>query len=153
MGPEKSGRERERESLPYWLTRAHRDTFSLISYRYVKIPEPEADRFYPVLTLAAYPFSYPFFSFRPTFSHIFQAVAAHKIFSEKNTIFSGAFPCSLCNERLLTLLRAWPGGVFYIYGASSPAAFPRFFPEIRGPPGPSQRRTLSRRCRCVMPTI
>lgn len=150
---QKEERERERESLTYQTNTSNTDSLSLIYYIYRKIPEPGPDRFYRLFSSVAYPFSYPFSPFRSTFSHTFQAIVAQKIFSEKSTFFSGALPFSFCNELLLTMLRAWPGGVFFIYGAGSLAASPRFFLEIRGPPGPSQRLKLSRRCRCVMPAI
>ncbi|WP_304392126.1 hypothetical protein, partial [uncultured Desulfovibrio sp.] len=57
----------ERDSLTYKSLECPRDTFSLISYRYVKIPEPDPDVFTPADPPAHYPFFYPFFSCRSDF--------------------------------------------------------------------------------------
>ena len=113
-------RRRERESLTYQTNTSDADSFSLISYSYRKISEPDPDRFYPLFSSVAYPFSYPFFVSRLLFSQEYTIVIENKNFSEKTLLFSDLllsfFPRT---ELLLTMRPTWSAGVFSYTALSS----------------------------------
>lgn len=127
-------RERERESLTYRTNTSNADSFSLISYIYRKIPEPEPDRFYRLSSLVAYPFSYPFFANRLLFPQEYTVVIENKNFSEKISLFSDVFLFVLRTELLLTMCPTWSAGVFFIYGHVLLSSVPDALPRIRAPP-------------------
>lgn len=127
-------RERERESLTYRTNTSNADNFSLISYIYRKIPEPEPDRFYRLSSLVAYPFSYPFFANRLLFPQEYTVVIENKNFSEKISLFSDVFLFVLRTELLLTMCPTWSAGVFFIYGHVLLSSVPDAHPRIRAPP-------------------
>ena len=81
--------QRERESLIYQTNTSNTDSFSLISYIYRKIPEPDPNRFYRLFPSVAYPFSYPFSANRLSFPQEYTVVIENKNFSEKTLFFSG----------------------------------------------------------------
>ena len=146
-------RERERESLTYQTNTSNKDSFSLISYIYRKIPEPDPDRFYRLSSSVAYPFSYPFFASRLSFPKEFPLVTENKNFSEKISFFSVRFPFSLRTELPSAMIPpAWSAGVFFIYGCVPPP-IPDNPPYIRAPPprippfGQTPEASL-RRCAC-----
>ena len=127
-------RERERESLTYRTNTSNADSFSLISYIYRKIPEPEPDRFYRLSSLVAYPFSYPFFANRLLFPQEYTVVIENKNFSEKISLFSDVFLFVLRTELLLTMWGTWSAGVFFIYDHVLLSSVPDALPRIRAPP-------------------
>ena len=127
-------RERERESLTYRTNTSNADSFSLISYIYRKIPEPEPDRFYRLSSLVAYPFSYPFFANRLLFPQEYTVVIENKNFSEKISLFSDVFLFVLRTELLLTMCPTWSAGVFFIYDHILLSSLPDALPRIRAPP-------------------
>ena len=127
-------RERERESLTYRTNTSNTDSFSLISYIYRKIPEPEPDRFYRLSSLVAYPFSYPFFASRLLFPQEYTVVIENKNFSEKISLFSDVFLFVLRTELLLTMCPTWSAGVFFIYDHILLSSLPDALPRIRAPP-------------------
>ena len=133
-GTEYTTRERERESLTYRTNTSNADSFSLISYIYRKIPEPEPDRFYRLSSLVAYPFSYPFFANRLLFPQEYTVVIENKNFSEKISLFSDVFLFVLRTELLLTMCPTWSAGVFFIYGHVLLSSVPDALPRIRAPP-------------------
>ena len=147
-------RERERESLTYKSLECPRDTFSIISYRYVKIPESDPDVFCPDDPPVDYPFYYPF-SFLPfSFSHKLLIVIAIQKKSEKNEIFSDLIAFFIHIELPLAMLPpAWSAGVFFIYGCVLLPSSPDNLPCIRAPPlwvppfGQTPESPL-RRCAC-----
>ena len=147
-------RERERESLTYQTNTSNTDSFSLISYIYRKIPEPDPDRFYRLSSSVAYPFFYPFFASRLPFPKEFPLVTENKNFSEKISFFSVRFPFFLRTELPSAMLPpAWSAGVFFIYGCVILPSPPDNLPDIRGPPprippfGQTPESPL-RRCAC-----
>ena len=128
-------RERERESLTYSSLEFPRDTFSLISYRYRKIPDPDLDKHSPETSSVYYPFSYPFFTFHPSFSNLFQQHIENTTFPEKKSFFSAFVPLALRTELpTATLPPVWPAGVFFIYGTFLLPPAPGDTRRIRGPP-------------------
>ena len=133
-GERERERERERESLTYRTNTSNADSFSLISYIYRKIPEPEPDRFYRLSSLVAYPFSYPFFASRLLFPQEYTVVIENKNFSEKISLFSDVFLFVLRTELLLTMCPTWSAGVFFIYGHVLLSSVPDALPRIRAPP-------------------
>ena len=146
--------ERERESLTYQTNTSNTDSFSLISYIYRKIPEPDPDRFYRLSSSVAYPFSYPFFASCLPFYKEFPLVTENKIFSEKISFFSDRFPFSLRTELPSAMIPpAWSAGVFFIYGCVPLPSPPANLPRIRAPPprippfGQTPEASL-RRCAC-----
>lgn len=154
-------RERERESLTHRTNTSNADSFSLISYIYRKIPEPEPDRFYRLSSLVAYPFSYPFFASRLLFPQEYTVVIENKNFSEKSEFFSDVFLFVLRTELLPAMRPTWSAGVFFIYGPILLPPNPDSLPRIRAPPlnapyPPGRRRkpppALPLRL-CVMPTF
>ena len=151
---EEMKRERERESLTYQTNTSNTDSFSLISYIYRKIPEPDPDRFYRLSSSVAYPFSYPFFASCLPFYKEFPLVTENKIFSEKISFFSDRFPFSLRTELPSAMIPpAWSAGVFFIYGCVPLPSPPDNLPCIRAPPprippfGQTPEASL-RRCAC-----
>lgn len=146
----KRERERERESLTYQTNTSNTDSFSLISYIYRKIPEPDPDRFYRLFPSVAYPFSYPFFASRLLFSQEYTVVIENKNFSEKTLFFSGLLLFVFRTELLLTMRPTWSAGVFCIYGSVLFPPNPDGLPRIRAPPlaarTPGRRRKPPRRC-------
>ncbi|WP_300907034.1 hypothetical protein [uncultured Desulfovibrio sp.] len=149
-------RERERESLTYQTNTSNTDSFSLISYIYRKIPEPDPDRFYRLFPSVAYPFSYPFSASRLPFPQEFTVVIENKKFSEKILFFSVPFLFSLHTELPPAMIPpAWSAGVFFIYGPFFPSSLPGEQPRIRAPPpgdsffGQTPEASL-RRCPAVM---
>ena len=153
-------RERERESLTYRTNTSNADSFSLISYIYRKIPEPEPDRFYRLSSLVAYPFSYPFFASQLLFPQEYTVVIENKNFSEKISLFSDVFLFVLRTELLVTMCPTWSAGVFFIYGHVLLSSVPDAHPRIRAPPlaapysgqTPEASPALLPRL-CVMPTF
>ena len=153
-------RERERESLTHRTNTSNADSFSLISYIYRKIPEPEPDRFYRLSSLVAYPFSYPFFASRLLFPQEYTVVIENKNFSEKSDFFSDVFLFVLRTELLLAMCPTWSEGVFFIYGHVLLSSVPDALPRIRAPPlvapysgqTPEASPALLPRL-CVMPTF
>ena len=153
-------RERERESLTHRTNTSNADSFSLISYIYRKIPEPEPDRFYRLSSLVAYPFSYPFFASRLLFPQEYTVVIENKNFSEKSEFFSDVFLFVLRTELLLAMCPTWSEGVFFIYGHVLLSSVPDALPRIRAPPlvapysgqTPEASPALLPRL-CVMPTF
>lgn len=128
-------RERERDSLTYSSLEFPRDIFSLISYRYRKIPDPELDKYSPETSSVDYPFSYPFFTFHPSFSNLFQQHIENTTFPEKKSFFSAFVPLALRTELpTATLPPVWPAGVFFIYGTFLLPPAPGDTRRIRGPP-------------------
>ncbi len=131
-------RERERESLTYQTNTSNTDIFSLISYIYRKIPDPDPDSFYRLSSPVAYPFSYPFFTRRLPFLQEYNVVSENKKFSEKILFFSVLFLFSLRTELPLAMIPpAWSAGVFFIYGPFLPSPLPGEQPRIRAPPSGS----------------
>lgn len=159
-GTEYTTRERERESLTYRTNTSNADSFSLISYIYRKIPEPEPDRFYRLSSLVAYPFSYPFFASQLLFPQEYTVVIENKNFSEKISLFSDVFLFVLRTELLVTMCPTWSAGVFFIYGHVLLSSVPDAHPRIRAPPlaapysgqTPEASPALLPRL-CVMPTF
>ena len=153
-------RERERESLTHRTNTSNADSFSLISYIYRNIPEPEPDRFYRLSSLVAYPFSYPFFASRLLFPQEYTVVIENKNFSEKSEFFSDVFLFVLRTELLLAMCPTWSEGVFFIYGHVLLSSVPDALPRIRAPPlvapysgqTPEASPALLPRL-CVMPTF
>lgn len=153
-------REREGESLTYRTNTSNADSFSLISYIYRKIPEPEPDRFYRLSSLVAYPFSYPFFASQLLFPQEYTVVIENKNFSEKISLFSDVFLFVLRTELLVTMCPTWSAGVFFIYGHVLLSSVPDAHPRIRAPPlaapysgqTPEASPALLPRL-CVMPTF
>ena len=145
-------RERERESLTYQTNTSNTDSFSLISYIYRKIPEPDPDSFYRLSSSVAYPFSYPFSANRLSFSQEYTVVIENKIFSEKTLFFSGLLLFVFRTELLLTMRPTWSAGVFFIYGPVLLPSAPNELPRIRAPPLPApyfgQTPEPPRRCLC-----
>ena len=143
--------ERERESLTYRTNTSNADSFSLISYIYRKIPEPEPDRFYRLSSLVAYPFSYPFFASQLLFPQEYTVVIENKNFSEKISLFSDVFLFVLRTELLVTMCPTWSAGVFFIYAPFLLFPAPDSTQRIRAPP----LTTLGCPCAvmCVMPTL
>lgn len=149
-------RERERDSLTYKSLECPRDTFSLISYRYVKIPEPDPDVFTPADPPAHYPFFYPF-SFLPfRFSHKLLIVIKIQKNSEKISFFWDLLALFIRTELPPAMIPpAWSAGVFFIYGPFLPSPLPGEQPRIRAPPpgasssGQTPEASL-RRCPAVM---
>lgn len=152
--------EREIESLTHRTNTSNADSFSLISYIYRKIPEPEPDRFYRLSSLVAYPFSYPFFASRLLFPQEYTVVIENKNFSEKSEFFSDVFLFVLRTELLLAMCPTWSEGVFFIYGHVLLSSVPDALPRIRAPPlvapysgqTPEASPALLPRL-CVMPTF
>lgn len=144
--------ERERESLTYQTNTSNTDSFSLISYIYRKIPEPDPDSFYRLSSSVAYPFSYPFSANRLSFSQEYTVVIENKIFSEKTLFFSGLLLFVFRTELLLTMRPTWSAGVFFIYGPVLLPSAPNELPRIRAPPLPApyfgQTPEPPRRCLC-----
>lgn len=153
--------ERERESLTYKSLECPRDTFSIISYRYVKIPESDPDVFCPTDPPVDYPFSYPF-SFPPlNFSHKLLIVIAIQKKSEKTSFFSDLIALFIRTELPSAMIPpAWSAGVFFIYGCVPPP-IPDNLPYIRAPPsrippfGQTPEASFPALCLrlCVMPTF
>ena len=151
---------RQRESLTHRTNTSNADSFSLISYIYRKIPEPEPDRFYRLSSLVAYPFSYPFFASRLLFPQEYTVVIENKNFSEKSEFFSDVFLFVLRTELLLAMCPTWSEGVFFIYGHVLLSSVPDALPRIRAPPlvapysgqTPEASPALLPRL-CVMPTF
>ena len=148
--------ERERESLTYQTNTSNTDSFSLISYIYRKIPEPDPDSFYRLSSSVAYPFSYPFFASPLPFLQEYNVVIENKKFSEKILFFSVLFLFSLRTELPPAMIPpAWSAGVFFIYGPFFPSSLPGEQPRIRAPPpgassfGQTPEASL-RRCPAVM---
>lgn len=133
-GPHGKGGIRTVESLTYRTNTSNADSFSLISYIYRKIPEPEPDRFYRLSSLVAYPFSYPFFANRLLFPQEYTVVIENKNFSEKISLFSDVFLFVLRTELLLTMWGTWSAGVFFIYDHVLLSSVPDALPRIRAPP-------------------
>lgn len=133
-GAAQKRRNHERESLTYRTNTSNADSFSLISYIYRKIPEPEPDRFYRLSSLVAYPFSYPFFANRLLFPQEYTVVIENKNFSEKISLFSDVFLFVLRTELLLTMWGTWSAGVFFIYDHVLLSSVPDALPRIRAPP-------------------
>lgn len=154
------GKERLTESLTYRTNTSNADSFSLISYIYRKIPEPEPDRFYRLSSLVAYPFSYPFFASQLLFPQEYTVVIENKNFSEKISLFSDVFLFVLRTELLVTMCPTWSAGVFFIYGHVLLSSVPDAHPRIRAPPlaapysgqTPEASPALLPRL-CVMPTF
>ena len=149
----KRERERERESLTYQTNTSNTDSFSLISYIYRKIPEPDPDRFYRLSSSVAYPFAYPFSTRRLPFLQEYNVVIENKKFSEKILFFSVLFLFFLRTELPSAMMPpAWSAGVFFIYGPSPLSPRPSEQPRIRAPPPwvPyfGQTPEASRRCPC-----
>lgn len=149
-------RERERESLTYQTNTSNTDSFSLISYIYRKIPEPDPDSFSRLSSSVAYPFSYPFFASYLPFLQEYNVVIENKKFSEKILFFSVLFLFSLRTELPPAMIPpAWSAGVFFIYGPFLPSSLPGEQPHIRAPPpgdsffGQTPEASL-RRCPAVM---
>ena len=147
--------ERERESLTYQTNTSNTDSFSLISYIYRKIPEPDPDRFYRLFPSVAYPFSYPFSASRLSFPQEFTVVIENKKFSEKILFFSVLFLFSLRTELPSAMMPpAWSAGVFFIYGPFPLSPRPGEQSRIRAPPSRvpyfGQTPEASRRCPAVM---
>ena len=148
------------ESLTHRTNTSNADSFSLISYIYRKIPEPEPDRFYRLSSLVAYPFSYPFFASRLLFPQEYTVVIENKNFSEKSEFFSDVFLFVLRTELLLAMCPTWSEGVFFIYGHVLLSSVPDALPRIRAPPlvapysgqTPEASPALLPRL-CVMPTF
>lgn len=144
--------ERERESLIYQTNTSNTDSFSLISYIYRKIPEPDPNRFYRLFPSVAYPFSYPFSANRLSFPQEYTVVIENKNFSEKTLFFSGLLLFVFRTELLLTLCPTWSAGVFFIYGPVLLPSAPDELPRIRAPPLPvpyfGQTPEPPRRCLC-----
>lgn len=153
-------RQGYRESLTYRTNTSNADSFSLISYIYRKIPEPEPDRFYRLSSLVAYPFSYPFFASQLLFPQEYTVVIENKNFSEKISLFSDVFLFVLRTELLVTMCPTWSAGVFFIYGHVLLSSVPDAHPRIRAPPlaapysgqTPEASPALLPRL-CVMPTF
>ena len=122
------------ESLTYQTNTSNTDSFSLISYIYRKIPEPDPDSFYRLSSSVAYPFSYPFSANRLSFSQEYTVVIENKIFSEKTLFFSGLLLFVFRTELLLTMCPTWSAGVFFIYGHVLLSSVPDAHPRIRAPP-------------------
>ena len=146
-------RERERESLTYQTNTSNTDSFSLISYIYRKIPEPDPDRFYRLSSSVAYPFAYPFSTRRLPFLQEYNVVIENKKFSEKILFFSVLFLFFLRTELPSAMMPpAWSAGVFFIYGPSPLSPRPSEQPRIRAPPPGvpyfGQTPEASRRCPC-----
>lgn len=149
----KRERERERESLTYQTNTSNTDSFSLISYIYRKIPEPDPDRFYRLSSSVAYPFAYPFSTRRLPFLQEYNVVIENKKFSEKILFFSVLFLFFLRTELPSAMMPpAWSAGVFFIYGPSPLSPRPSEQPRIRAPPPGvpyfGQTPEASRRCPC-----
>lgn len=145
-----------RESLTYQTNTSNTDSFSLISYTYRKIPEPDPDSFYRLSSSVAYPFSYPFFTRRLPFLQEYNVVIENKKFSEKILFFSVLFLFSLRTELPPAMIPpAWSAGVFFIYGPFLPSPLSGEQPRIRAPPpgdssfGRTPEASL-RRCPAVM---
>lgn len=145
---------RTRKSLTYKSLECPRDTFYIISYRYVKIPEPDPDVFCPDDPPVDYPFYYPF-SFPPlSFSHNLLIVIAIQKISEKTSFFSDLIALFIRTELPSAMIPpAWSAGVFFIYGCVPLPSPPDNLPCIRAPPprippfGQTPEASL-RRCAC-----
>ncbi len=128
-------RERERESLTYKSLECPRDTFSLISYRYVKIPEPDPDVFTPVDPPVHYPFYYPFSFPSLRFSHKLLIVIEIQKNSEKISFFRDLLAFFIRTELPPAMMTpAWSAGVFFIYGTVPRSSAAHVLPRIRSPP-------------------
>ena len=124
------GRERERESIPDWLTSAHKDTFSLISYRYRKEPDPDSDSDFPLL----FGTTYPSLEFSFSFYNQLHIVTKNRITSEKILIFSDVILFFIYNGRTVSMPTAWSEGIPCLLSLFPLHPLPGSFPAIRAPP-------------------
>lgn len=123
------------ESLTYKSLECSRDTFSIISYRYVKIPESDPSDSTPGNPPDDYPFYYPF-SFLPlSFSHKLLIVIEIEKKSEKSSFFSDLSVLFIRTELPPAMMPpAWSVGVFFIYGTVPRPSAAHVLPRIRPPP-------------------